>query len=852
MVDWQEVLARRNKGRLNNKGEAKGYEDVTKFFVSNLPNGCIPGEVSEFFGCFGEVVGSYIARKRDKEGNRFGFVTFRKVSSTADLVRRMNSVKMGSCRLKVNVTKFAMENIGRREVEEKAGRMHNTKVPVGRKQDEFVVEREKTVRHSQSVGMSFKDILEGKPSVSPGFQSVPSNKSIKVPDNVVAFYEIRGKALVGRVRDLKTLTCMNKILVEYGFGGFDIVYVGGLSLLLNFHSNDEAMEFLLKKDVWVLWFSVLDLWEGQPLSFERVAWIKIHGVPINLAINEVFDDIANQFEKIIHPSQLCLEEGDISVGYVGVLVGDGEKINDSMILRWKNKTFKTWITEETRVWDPECVGTVAKRKEETFAADNCFVNSPDLVHARMPESGGVENEKVDDLMEEGEIRASLHGEEVENQRLHGETHGTEVNAALEHNEMDLNLGVGVEFIENNLENIVKVDLFNKSADKPHLFSTVRNGPKPNYRPNKIKIRKRNQRVHGSNISPVESSRPRKRNRQAEDDPFDLDRFIGILQEEESAEGPYMDSNCNKIDVGDLDLNNPAHDSVISVNSSSAQIGGLEEVENGVESVAVLDKEVEETIKIGVALGMDLAEHKDLVKNSIVVEGGSDKVPWLSKLKYEHGVDFLAVQETMVGDLSHFDGKRIWGNNNYDKEFVGSVGQSGGLLCMWDKGLFTQFASIKNRFFLLVSGKLKGSNEIVNIMNVYAPQGVAAKQDLWLSIESLVLSTAGMWVLLGDFNAVRIPEERNSIKRWKVEMLKDGNELEVAANADIESLELDMETRGLSDEEEWIYVESKKILKELEVDKHSDIKQRSRVRWALDGDENSRFFHGIVGDKTFFG
>ena len=44
----------------------------------------------------------------------------------------------------------------------------------------------------------------------------------------------------------------------------------------------------------------------------------------------------------------------------------------------------------------------------------------------------------------------------------------------------------------------------------------------------------------------------------------------------------------------------------------------------------------------------------------------------------------------------------------------------------------------------------------------------------------------------------------------------------------------MESRGLSEEEEWIYVESKKILKELEADKRSDIRQRSRVRWALDG------------------
>ncbi|PWA81851.1 RNA-directed DNA polymerase, eukaryota [Artemisia annua] len=692
MVDWQEVPARRNKGRLHNKGVAKGFEDVTKFFVSNLPNGCIPGDVSEFLGCFGEVVSSYIARKRDKEGNKFGFVTFRKVSNTADLVKRMNGVKMGSCRLKVNVARFAMENTGRREVEEKEGRMHNTIPQVCRKQEEFVVEREKKVRHSQSVGMSFRDILEGKPSVPPSFQSNPSSKSIKVPDNVVAFFEIRGKSLVGRVRDLKTLTCINKILVEHGF----------------------AMEFLLKKDVWCLWFSALDLWDGQPMPFERVAWIKIHGVPINLAIDEVFDDIANQLGKIIHPSQLCLEEGDIS----------------------------TWITEETRVWDPECVVSVVKRKEESVIAVNHDAISLDLVHAPAPDSGVTDNEKVDDPMEEGEIRNTLHGEEVENQRLHGEFNGIEGMAAMEHNERDLNLGVGVGSFDKNLENIANVDLFNKYVD---------NHPKPTIGPTSQKLGK----------EPIE------------------------CMAEESAEGPSVESNCNNIDVGDLDLNNPVHAPVSLVNSSATQYGGLDMVDNGVEPVAALDKEVEETVKIGVALGMDLAEHKDLVKNSIVVEGGSEKVPWLSKMKYNHGVEFLAVQETMDGDLSHFDGKRIWGNNNYVKEFLGSVGNLGGLLCMWDKSLFTQFTSIKNRYFLLVSGKLKGSNDIGGFED-------AVCSAIWVEDGGVPPDV----LLMKKFAQIK-----NNIKKWKVEMIKE----------------------GLSEEEEWIYVESKKILKELEAHKRSDIR-----------------------------
>ncbi|PWA51973.1 RNA-directed DNA polymerase, eukaryota, Reverse transcriptase zinc-binding domain protein [Artemisia annua] len=327
-------------------------------------------------------------------------------------------------------------------------------------------------------------------------------------------------------------------------------------------------------------------------------------------------------------------------------------------------------------------------------------------------------------------------------------------------------------------------------------------------------------------------------------------------------------------------------------------------------------------------------------------------------------------------MSNFNGKRIWGNNNFGMDFLGSVGQSGGLLCLWDKGAFSHSSTIKNRNFLLVSGMLKGLNEVINVLNVYAPQGVVAKRVLWEHIGALVASSSGMWVILGDFNAVRFPEDRlgsvfknscarnfnafihcsglmefsmkgrrftcsrdngkklskidrflvcssffnkwpeaclralpslhsdhcplllttvsknfglrpfrifnswlsklgfeevvceaasmvnsgdppdvflskkfrrirESIKKWNKEMLDKENVDEEAARVEIENLETEMEVRSLSEEEEWIYVESKKVLKESVINKQLDMKQRSRVRWALDGDENSSFFHGIV-------
>ncbi|KAI3804179.1 hypothetical protein L1987_32353 [Smallanthus sonchifolius] len=62
---------RRNRfGEKNSKaGEKKGLASVVKFYVSNLPAGCRSWDLSSALSAFGVISGTYIARKKDKEGS---------------------------------------------------------------------------------------------------------------------------------------------------------------------------------------------------------------------------------------------------------------------------------------------------------------------------------------------------------------------------------------------------------------------------------------------------------------------------------------------------------------------------------------------------------------------------------------------------------------------------------------------------------------------------------------------------------------------------------------------------------------------------------------------------------------
>lgn len=142
-------------------------------------------------------------------------------------------------------------------------------------------------------------------------------------------------------------------------------------------------------------------------------------------------------------------------------------------------------------------------------------------------------------------------------------------------------------------------------------------------------------------------------------------------------------------------------------------------------------------------------------------GVNGKASWIKRLKDEFGISFIGMQETMCTNLQARMLSNFWGGLGFDFEVVNANGLSGSIVCVWDPKIYTRDKGVKDDNFLHISGLLIDGSSRLNIINVYAPQQNAEKRSLWSRIYQVMQSGQGWWIVFGDFNAVRCPEDRKN-------------------------------------------------------------------------------------------
>ncbi|KAF5817356.1 hypothetical protein HanXRQr2_Chr02g0052051 [Helianthus annuus] len=235
---------------------------------------------------------------------------------------------------------------------------------------------------------------------------------VEAHENILAFQELIGSAAVGRCSNLMILNSLFSLMTKAGVGEFSVSYLGGLYVLVKLQDEERCNSFIGNHALWENWFSSLDHWNGQSLPFERIAWLRVVGVPLHLAVDEVYDSIARHFGKIIHASERSSEDIDLSVNCIGVLRGDGDRIAEVVSLIWKDRRFKIWVEEVAEEWTPEGL--------ENDGTESDGVKSSEDVFSLEFQDGVKVDEKVHEVSQPPDNNCVALEEEQELQKLHGE------------------------------------------------------------------------------------------------------------------------------------------------------------------------------------------------------------------------------------------------------------------------------------------------------------------------------------------------------------------------------------------------------------------------------------------------
>ncbi|KAJ0866424.1 putative RNA-directed DNA polymerase [Helianthus annuus] len=207
------------------------------------------------------------------------------------------------------------------------------------------------------MGRSFCEVVQNHSKEDPAKAKVielsPINTGMKKSNEL--------KSLVGEAKDIDTLNDLKNLLNE----GLGLRYLGGLKVLIHFKDAKEADDFLRKEvETWEKWFSRLYVWDGAPPIFERVAWIKILGVPASLSDRHIFNKIGERCSHLLVKSEVSSEDGNLAEERVAVLVGSGKRISDEFLLSWKEHNIKIWVEEISGQWVPNFLNSDVKEDVE--------------------------------------------------------------------------------------------------------------------------------------------------------------------------------------------------------------------------------------------------------------------------------------------------------------------------------------------------------------------------------------------------------------------------------------------------------------------------------------------------------
>ncbi|KAL4589627.1 hypothetical protein LXL04_002535 [Taraxacum kok-saghyz] len=687
---WTEVRRRKMQASKDPPGRR---EDglLTSFYVCNLPGDANKQEIREKCKKTGTLEDVYLAGRRNAVGSFFAFLKFSNVDDAAEVEKALNDIHIRGRKLKANRAKHprrpTMEH--RNRVPTKRGGIQHQ---VGQK-----VYRVKDVR-------TFADAAKGvKPSpVKPPLVL----NSIKE----VAEWSLNA-TLVGEAKSFDMLCSLPSLIGMEGYDILETKYLGGMQVIIKFKSDKAAKVFRANKCIWSKWFTWVEANRSRPGGQERIAWVKIVGIPLHAWDEDNLHTVASSYGKVLVNASPFWGNKDISHGKLCILTPTLKKLNEELTILIGTEEFKIGIYEVDDNWMPfrSFESSPVSDSDDEMDDDDGISDTFDRADEEAEEGEFIPetNQKSSPAMTTvPEMEASSDATPGRHCSVHvPRREDREESPGESSNACETNTAVvttptracqsGLRFPGKKQTGLPQQGLGPNSRTSGSPTAGPEQGSSPEFEFGDSDAKRR--RTKKKAIRPSQTCRsPNQSHRRTASHSLDLNRVISGSRN--SGDGSPTASCSNS-------------------------------------------REFKETIAIGNEVGFQ-------------IEDGD--------MQNAEGLRGVGVKKTRLPDVP-VNISDWWGDANVGFEFVNSVGLSGGLMTFWDNSLFQLVDVIRSRNFLALVGYWAGIAGETILVNVYAPQPPREKRDLWAKIQNLMISRPGTWVVFGDFNAVRRPEERlNSV------------------------------------------------------------------------------------------
>ncbi|KAK8665180.1 hypothetical protein V6N13_005354 [Hibiscus sabdariffa] len=294
---------RENPRRLNQA--VGGGRHVVTLFVQNIPTTLHWSGLRQTFGRHGDVIDSFIARKWDKAGMRFGFVRFSNRTDAERAIERLNGFNLYGFRLSVSLAKYNVRTAYWRKSKQR-NRHYDLK------------NETRKGSHNQTEGL--KDNKGPNEAMVRSSGREPESSEEKSLRRILGHVEEEAlwklnKCAIGKMATVCSSNSVEERLHGWGLGEINVKSMGGRWFLIEF-KDQELFQFLKEQDWSYLKevFSEVEPWTESFHLPERITWIQAEGIPLHCWNHTTFKRLAESWGSLIalgeNASQL-LDDTDV-------------------------------------------------------------------------------------------------------------------------------------------------------------------------------------------------------------------------------------------------------------------------------------------------------------------------------------------------------------------------------------------------------------------------------------------------------------------------------------------------------------------------------------------------------------